>query len=411
MTLEQYKNAIETSNIVSKTDLNGMITFVNDEFCRIFEYSREELIGKNHNIVRHPDVDASVFKALWDTILAKKTYKSTVKNLSKSGKTIYVNTTVIPILDKNGAIEEFIAIRYDVTRKEELTKELQKKERELENLNATLEERIAIQTQELQLLNRDLEKRVEEEVCKNREKDRLLFQQSRLASMGEMIGNIAHQWRQPLSELSITLYKTKKIYMSQTENLSDHDTFLSSYNHAKDVIKKMSKTIEDFRHFFNPNRAREHFLIKDAVDEMLRIMKETVHKHHLHIKVTYKKNISIDGFISEFTQVLMNLLNNSKDAFESKHVTQREIALVIDSDEQSNAVITYHDNAGGIKEDIIDKIFDPYFTTKHSSVGTGLGLYMSRMIIKDSMDGDMSVTNNDHGAQFTIIVPQRRKNE
>ena len=411
MTLEQYKNAIEASNIVSKTDLNGIITFVNDEFCRIFEYSREELIGKNHNIVRHPNVDAGIFQLLWNTILAKKTYKATVKNLSKYGKTIYVNTTIIPILDKNGAIEEFIAIRYDVTRKEELTKELQKKEKELENLNATLEERIAQQTQELLLLNRNLEKRVAKEVCKNREKDRFLFQQSRLASMGEMIGNIAHQWRQPLSELSITLYKAKKIYMTETEHLSHHDAFLLSYNHAKDVIKKMSKTIEDFRHFFNPDRVREHFFIKDAVNEMLRIMKETIRKYHLNIDVVYQKNTSIDGFISEFTQVLMNLLNNSKDAFESKQMKQREISFVIDADAQSNAVITYHDNAGGIKEDIIDKIFDPYFTTKHSSVGTGLGLYMSRMIIKDSMDGDISVTNEDHGTTFSIIVPQRRKNE
>ena len=292
-----------------------------------------------------------------------------------------------------------------------MTKELQKKEKELENLNATLEERIAQQTQELLLLNRNLEKRVAKEVCKNREKDRFLFQQSRLASMGEMIGNIAHQWRQPLSELSITLYKAKKIYMTETEHLSHHDAFLLSYNHAKDVIKKMSKTIEDFRHFFNPDRVREHFFIKDAVNEMLRIMKETIRKYHLNIDVVYQKNTSIDGFISEFTQVLMNLLNNSKDAFESKQMKQREISFVIDADAQSNAVITYHDNAGGIKEDIIDKIFDPYFTTKHSSVGTGLGLYMSRMIIKDSMDGDISVTNEDHGTTFSIIVPQRRKNE
>ena len=111
MTLSQYKNAIEASNIVSKTDINGIITFVNDEFCRIFEYTKEELIGKNHNIVRHPDVPSDAFKNLWDTILSKKTYKSTVKNLSKSGKTIYVNTTVTPIINKQGIIEEFIAIR------------------------------------------------------------------------------------------------------------------------------------------------------------------------------------------------------------------------------------------------------------------------------------------------------------
>ena len=135
---KQYKEAIESSNIVSKTDINGIITFVNDEFCKISGYSREELIGQNHNIVRHPDVPKSNFKKLWDTILAKKTFKSTVKNLSKEGRTFYVNTTIIPILNTEGEIEEFIAIRYDVTKEVELKMALEKKERELEQLNRTL---------------------------------------------------------------------------------------------------------------------------------------------------------------------------------------------------------------------------------------------------------------------------------
>ncbi|MFT7005484.1 MAG: PAS domain S-box-containing protein, partial [Sulfurimonas sp.] len=112
--LKQYKEAIEKSNIISKTDKEGIITFVNDEFCKISGYTRDELIGQNHNIVRHPDVEASSFKLLWDTINDKKTYKDTVKNLAKDGSTFYVNTTVIPILDENKNTEEFVAIRYDV---------------------------------------------------------------------------------------------------------------------------------------------------------------------------------------------------------------------------------------------------------------------------------------------------------
>ncbi|RLA81460.1 MAG: PAS domain-containing sensor histidine kinase, partial [Epsilonproteobacteria bacterium] len=114
--IEQYKEAIEKSNIISKTDTSGIITFVNDEFCKISGYSQDELIGKNHNIVRDPSVPSSVFKLLWDTINNKQTYKSTVKNRAKNGTPFYVNTTVTPILDQNGDIEEFIAIRYDVTK-------------------------------------------------------------------------------------------------------------------------------------------------------------------------------------------------------------------------------------------------------------------------------------------------------
>lgn len=403
MTLSQYKNAIEASNIVSKTDINGIITFVNDEFCRIFEYSREELIGKNHNIVRHPDVPSDAFKNLWDTILSKKTYKSTVKNLSKSGKTIYVNTTVTPIINKQGIIEEFIAIRYEVTKSIELTNQLQLKEKELEDLNNTLERRVKEQTHELLVLNRNLEVKIKEEVENNRKKDRLLYQQSRLAAMGEMIGNIAHQWRQPLSELGITIYKMKKLFTSR----GDEFDFLETYDHSRDVIKKMSNTIEDFRNFFNPNKVKENFLILDAVSETLNIMKGTLTRHNITVKVHDKSCVKINGYLSEFTQVLINLINNSKDAFKQKEIKNRQIDIKISKDDKNNAILSFSDNAKGIEEKIIDKIFDPYFTTKHSSIGTGLGLYMSRMIIKNSMSGDIFATNLKDGVTFSIIIPTR----
>ena len=358
MTLAQYKNAIEQSNIVSKTDIDGIITFVNDEFCKIFEYSREELIGKNHNIVRHPDVPKEVFKSLWDTILAKKTYKAMVKNLSKYGKTLYVNTTVIPILDKNGDIEEFIAIRYDVTESVELARQMQ-------------------------------------------EKDRFLFQQSRLAAMGEMIGNIAHQWRQPLNELGITVYQMKKLFLVNDKK----DDFLQSYEHSKDVIKRMSSTIEDFRNFFSPNKQKESFLLKDAIDELLRMMQGTIQRHALHVEVENRKDAYIYGYFNEFNQVMLNLINNSKDAFNQRKIENREIKIVLDNDNGQNAVVYYSDNAKGIDENIIDKIFDPYFTTKHSSEGTGLGLYMSEMIIQKSMNGSIKAYNNKNGAVFEIKIP------
>ncbi len=129
--LQQYQEAIENSNTVSKTDVNGIITFVNDEFCKISGYSKEELLGKNHNIVRHSDVPASKFKLLWQTIKAKKIYKSTVKNRAKNGSAFYVNTTVIPILNKKGEIEEFIAIRYDVTQEIFYKHSLEKKRENL----------------------------------------------------------------------------------------------------------------------------------------------------------------------------------------------------------------------------------------------------------------------------------------
>jgi len=406
MTLEQYQAAIESSNIISKTDIKGIITFVNDEFCKISGYSKDELIGHNHNIVRHPDVPASSFKQLWQTILQKKTYKSTVKNLAKDGSTFYVNTTVCPILDENDEIEEFIAIRYDVTESVHLSEALIDKDEELENLNATLEERVNEQTKALTTLNQTLEKRVKEEVEKNREKDRFLFQQSRLASMGEMIANIAHQWRQPLSELNITLYKMKKSCQPQDDNLAND--FNDSYLHAKKIISKMSETIEDFRNFFNPSRESELFSLNTVAQEAVDIMQGTLKKNEVHISLEIKHDTEVKGYFNEFSQVLINLINNAIDAFSHNNIKNRLIYIEIDTSMQGDAIIKICDNAGGIDSAILDKIFEPYFTTKHASAGTGLGLYMSKMIIKNSMQGSIVAYNSDNGVCFKITIPEQK---
>jgi len=402
MRLAEYKRAIEESNIVSKTDLDGVITFVNDEFCKISGYSKKELIGANHNIIRHPDVPKKTFQKLWDTIKSKKTYISTVKNRAKNGSTFYVNTTVIPMLNKEGAIKEFIAIRYNVTKSIALTEKLQQKEEELEQLNATLEERVNKQTKELRKLNKTLEKRIKKEVEKNRDKDRVLFQQSRLATMGEMIGNIAHQWRQPLSELSIIIYKMKKIYKKNTKK--NNLDYYESYADSKKVIKKMSDTIDDFRNFFNPHRTSETFSITSALDDALFVMQGTLQRHKIKVKVNIKNELYIEGYINEFSQVLVNLLNNSKDAFNQNKTDNRVINLEIQKIDKNYAMLGFKDNAGGIEKDVLDKIFEPYFSTKHASMGTGLGLYMSRMIIQNSMSGTLEAKNNDDGVCFYIKV-------
>ncbi len=396
--LKQYIEAIENNNIVSKTDINGIITFVNDEFCKISKYSREELIGKNHNIVRHPDVPSAVFKRLWDTILAKKTYKATVKNLAKDGTTFYVNSTVIPILDENGDIIEFVAIRYDVTDAINTAKELEKKEKELEILNATLEERIRRQTKKLIELNKNLEKRVEIEVEKNREKDRIMFQQARFASMGEMIANIAHQWRQPLSELGILLYKMKNSF-----DEGNKDSFLKDYKDAKSVISRMSKTIDDFREFFKPSKSKDEFFVEDIVEEAINIIKETLKSNNIKIKFNNKHSIIAKGHPNEIMQVVLNILNNAKDVLISKKIEDKHIDVKV-AKEKNKVSVTICDNGGGVEEKIAGKIFDPYFTTKHSTQGTGIGLYMSKKIVTQN-GGQLEVVNKKNGACFIIKLP------
>jgi two-component system, NtrC family, C4-dicarboxylate transport sensor histidine kinase DctB len=395
-----YQEAIENSNIVSKTDINGIITFVNDEFCKISGYSYDELIGQNHNIVRHPDVSTSNFEDLWQTILSKKPFKATVKNLSKNGSTVYLNTTITPILDKNENIVEFIAIRYDVTAEVELKKSLEEKEKELEQLNLNLEQKVKEQTKQLKELNKTLENRVNEEIKKNEEKQKLLFWQSRMASLGQMLANIAHQWRQPLTELNLTLFNMKKASINNNEKKVDE-----LYKESKTLISSMSSTIDDFTNFFNPQKEKKSFEIKDAINEALIILRKVIELENIHIQIDVPINYKVIGVSNELSQVVINLIQNSKDAFIQNDITNRTIIITLKEElilDKKYALLEIKDNAGGISKENIDKIFDPYFTTKYKSQGTGLGLFMSKMIIEKSLEGELSHKNIDDGSIFII---------
>jgi len=396
--LNQYKVAIEKSNIISKTDTAGIITFVNDEFCKISGYSKDELIGQNHNIVRHPDILKSKFKLLWDTINSKRIYKGTVKNLAKDGSTFYVNTTIIPILDENEKIIEFIAIRYDVTKEVVYKEELEKKEKELQELNSSLEKRVAEKTAELLELNETLESRIKEEISKNEAKRKVMFWQARLASLGEMLANIAHQWRQPLTELNLTVFSIKKAALN-----GDKDEIKKFYNDSKNIIKNMSNTIDDFTNFFKPDKEKQYFNVVHSINESLNILEQLIKNEMIVIKTEFE-DVEVLGIMNEFNQVVINLIKNSIDAFAHNSILIREINIRVRKD-LDIAIIEFQDNAGGIKEENIYKIFEPYFTTKHKSQGTGLGLFMSKMICEKGLNGSLDVKSRKNMTTFTIKIP------
>jgi len=396
--LKQYQEAIETSNIVSKTDVKGIITFVNDEFCNISGYTKDELLGKNHNIVRHPSIPTKKFEKLWKTIRNKKTYKATVKNQAKDGTTFYVNTTVIPILDEYNEIKEFIAIRYDVTKEMIYKQNLEQKDKELEELNKTLEKRVEDKTKELKKLNETLESRIKKEIAKNEAKQKIMFWQSRLASLGEMIANIAHQWRQPLTELNLTLFTLKK----SLDN-ADKDEIDKLYNSSKLLIQNMSVTIENFTNFFKPDKKKYYFNLTDSIKESINILDKTIKKENIYIKTEFE-NVKVLGISNELTQVIINLIQNSKDAFNKTNAKEKMININILKNDNF-VIIKFKDNAGGIYKKDIDKIFEPYFTTKHTSAGTGLGLFMSKMICEKSLNASINVESLDSFTTFTITIP------
>ncbi len=396
--LKQYIEAIEKSNIISKTDVAGIITFVNDEFCKISGYSKEELIGANHNIVRHPDVEESTFKLLWEIINAKKVYKGTVKNLAKNGSTFYVNTTVIPILDKDENIVEFVAIRYDVTKEVFYKEELLRREIELQELNATLEKRVQEKTKELKELNETLHSRVKKEIAKNEEKRQVMFWQSRLASLGEMLANIAHQWRQPLTELNLTIFTMKKAAFND-----DRDEVQKLYTESKNIIKNMSKTIDDFTNFFKPGKDKESFSVSKSIVEAISLLEKLITTEMISVK-TDLREVKVLGISNELTQVIVNLIKNASDAFVQNSILIREINITL-KEEDGYAVIEVQDNAGGIKQKNVYKVFEPYFTTKHATQGTGLGLFMSKMICEKGMHGSLDVKSKKNITTFSIKIP------
>jgi signal transduction histidine kinase len=226
----------------------------------------------------------------------------------------------------------------------------------------------------------------------------LLLQKSKMADMGEMIGNIAHQWRQPLAVIGISagILREKKL----VNRLTDKD-FEEELNHIDLNISHMSQTIEDFLSYFRPNKTKENFYISEAVDKSLLIIGNTIYKENVRISKNVDKKHILYGFKEEYVQVLISIITNAIHAFKEQENKIININLLC---HDKIWALEISDNAGGISEDLIDKIFEPYFTTKEQSVGTGLGLYIAKTIIENSMNGRLKVVNTKEGAKFSIVI-------
>lgn len=278
-------------------------------------------------------------------------------------------------------------------------------------LHNSLETKVLEKTRELRILNSSLEIRIKKEVENSRKKDQIMFQQARLASLGEMLQNIAHQWRQPLGALMMIVQSFQAKFISGKLN----EAFIDSrVEDAQLLAKNMSETLEDFRTFFNPNKTQRKFNLKKVIEKSLELAKYQNEKEAIAVYFNFQEDIWVYGFENELIHVLLNLLNNSKDALIDEKVHEKKIWIVI-KQTSTNALINVIDNAGGIKNDIMTKVFDPYFTTKHQSVGTGIGLYMSKQMIEKHMHGEIWCKNIKHKlgedtqlydcAMFTIKIP------
>ena len=249
-------------------------------------------------------------------------------------------------------------------------------------------------------LNIELEIRVEDEIKKQKAQEEILIHQSRSAEIGEMINNIAHQWRQPLNNLSLTI---QNIGFKYENDVLTKEELNETIDKSKMIINSMSNTIDTFRNFFEPTKNKNLFKVEHSIENTLEILSSTLRFYNIEVVKEIIDDVEIYDYENEFSQVLLNIITNARDALVSNKI-EKPIIKVNVSKIQNNVIVKIKDNANGINEEIIDRIFEPYFTTKGKGNGTGIGLYMSKLIIEKNMNGKLTVKNDNDGAVFIITL-------
>jgi PAS domain S-box-containing protein len=260
------------------------------------------------------------------------------------------------------------------------------------------EEKIRQKNQEMEDLNRTLEMRVQEEVEKNRIKDILLIHQNRQAALGETLEHIAHQWKQPLNALSLI---TGSLQAEAASGKLTDESLQETTDTIVGLVDHMSQTIAVFRDFYRPEKERTIFSIREAIDKALSFIKPALRLDSIEVDITADPLLAAYGYPKEYAQVLLNILSNAREALTEKEVKNPRVSIQAVA-ENGKAVVTATDNAGGIPDANLARIFDLYFTTRDSIGGTGIGLYMSKNIIEKNMGGKLGVRNTGNGAEFKI---------
>jgi PAS domain S-box-containing protein len=358
--LDKFKNALDVSdNIIIITDENHKIKYVNKGFEKTTGYEKEEVMGKDPSILNSGLLEKRFFDNLKSTINNGERWNGEFINRNKFGKITYEKSSITPIKDQNNKIVEFLAIKLDIT-----------KEKEYQNI---------------------------------------LTQQSKMVSMGELLENIAHQWRQPLSIIS-SLSSNMLLQFKYSE--PSKEELNSSFEKIFETTQKLSNTIDDLRNFFDKNEEIIAFEVGATIEKAINIFNIKLNLNEIEVIFEKDVNCILEGKESEFIQVILNILNNSLDAFKTKK-NENKIIKINTKVEQKLLTIIINDNAGGVSENTLVKMFELYFTTKHKAIGTGMGLYMVYQIITYHLKGrvyakNIKIVNNTQeskGISMVIEIP------
>jgi len=258
-------------------------------------------------------------------------------------------------------------------------------------------EALRLKTRELEELTHYLEQRVAEEVNKSRQKDHMVMMQNRLAAMGEMLGYVAHQWKQPLNALGLIVQDLQEACL---EGEADRDFYLDAFHRLMEIIKHMATTVDDFRRFLSPDKQKRPCLLSDVVNKTINLVKDSFKDRFIKIDLRIIKDSELLCLPNELCHVLLNILNNARDALIERKVSEPQVTITIDKTD-GRPLISISDNAGGIEESLLPSIFEPYVTTKQD--GSGIGLYLSRLIVEKNMGGRIYARNIENGAEFVVL--------
>ena len=378
--LNRYFNLIKDGIAIADVQTKKFMD-CNKAFEELTGYTKKELILLTIDEIHPKDSLAYVLHEFKEQARGKKVIALNIPILHKSGKDITIVDVSIGSYDKNG-------LTFNV------------------GIFRNISDRLILE-KELINLNKNLENKVKDQVEKLRQKETLIFQQSKLAAMGEMLGNIAHQWRQPLSTISTAATGAK--LLKEMNILTDED-FNKSMDGINDASQYLSQTIDVFRGFFAPLSKEKEFYISEALSKTLNLVSAQFIDREIEI-IENIESYQLVTLENELIQVLINIFNNAKDALLKKE-NQRRLIFINTYRKKDISYIEILDNAGGIEENIINKVFEPYFTTKHQSQGTGIGLYMSEEIVRTYLHGNLLVSNETFfyedieyiGAKFTIEI-------
>jgi len=383
---------LKHSKIILNSISEAILEIINIDDEYIVQWCNKEAFGLFGDNIIDKNITNIIDANLCDEILVKAK-----DNNIKFDYKIQINSSFYKltcICDDFITENKFRLILFDIT--------------ELEELNQNLKNKVEKKTQELQQMNNNLELRIKQAVEENKNMLVQLHRSEKMAALGEMLGNIAHQWRQPLSVISTN---ATGIIMKKEYNMLDDESLIHSCESINTNAQYLSNTIDDFKNFLKPEKDMHTFCLDEVFNMLFTLEESMIKKYEIEIIKDIDEKIKLYGYKNELIQALLNIFNNAKDAFLELDTDIRLLfisAKIIDN----NVCIIFKDNANGIPENILNKIFEPYFTTKHQSQGTGLGLHMTYNII-NQMNGKIDVSNQIYkynekeykGAEFRIVLP------